>query len=256
MMLSMIKKNIPAHTRETLRARFYQTIYQVIAPRFFPSYAQAGEDRILSSLFQTMAIPTPSYLDIGANHPAHCNNTYLFYERGSTGVCVEADPALYDELLKVRSRDRCLNVGITFDERKEADFYVFPIPAHNTLSKAEAEHRERIGSYKVAKVIKIPLKTINEIIEENFERTPDLISLDIEGIDLQVLKSLDFAKYRPLALCVETVAYSENAAGAKVTATSDFLVSQGYFVYADTYINTIFVDEKRFREAAVKTNAG
>ena len=176
----------------------------------------------------------------------------MFYEKGGSGVCVEADPALFENLRQVRKRDKCLNVGITFDDRKEADFYVFPVPALNTLSKAEAEFRERNGSYKIEKIIKIPLRNINEVIAENFNKTPDLISLDVEGIDLEILKSLDFDKYRPTAICVETITYSENRTEEKIVEILDFVVSKGYFIYADTHINTIFVDESKFNDSGIK----
>ena len=248
-MLSTIKRFVPAGIKERIKTKLYRIIEP---PHVERSYAQAGEDRILSYLFGTMGIEKPSYLDIGANLPKICNNTFLFHERGGAGVCVEADPALFDDLARVRERDKCLNVGITFDQRREADFYVFPVPALNTLSKEEAEFRERSGSYKIEKVIKIPLKTINEVIGENFDRTPDLISLDVEGIDLEILKSLDFDQYRPLAICVETITFSENRTEKKITEILDFVVSKGYFVYADTHINTIFVDAEKFRDGSVK----
>lgn len=248
-MLSTIKKFVPSEIKERLRTKLFQLINP---PYVEQSYSQAGEDRILSYLFGTMGIEKPSYLDIGANLPKICNNTFLFYERGSAGVCVEADPALFDDLLRIRKRDKCLNIGITFDDRTEADFYIFPIPALNTLSKEEAEYRARNGSYEIEKTIKIPLKTINEVIEENFAETPDLISLDVEGIDLDILKSLDFNKYRPLAICVETITYSENRTEKKIFEILDFVTSKGYFVYADTHINTIFVNEENFNDPNIK----
>lgn len=248
-MLSIIKKIVPEKVKDRLRTKLYQVINPPYVER---SYAQAGEDRILSYLFSTMGIEKPLYLDIGANLAEICNNTFLFYERGSAGVCVEADPAIFENLSKVRKRDKCLNIGITFDDRKEADFYVFAVPALNTLSKEEAEFRERNGSYKVEKTIKIPLKTINEVLAENFGKTPDLISLDVEGIDLDILKSLDFDKYHPLAICVETITYSENRTEKKIFEILDYVTSKGYFVYADTHINTIFVDEEKFNDSSIK----
>ena len=255
-MLSTIKKIVPAGLKGYLRTK----LYDVMKPpdELFDkayrqsSYSQAGEDRILSYLFNSLGVANPSYLDIGASHPIVASNTFLFYETGSTGVCVEADPALFGFLAEFRSNDKCLNVGVTFDDRKEADFYVFPVAGLNTLSKEEAEYREQHGSYKVEKIIKIPLKTINEVIEENFDKTPDLISLDVEGIDLEILKSLNFDKHRPPVICVETITYSENRTERKVTGILDFLISKGYFVYADTHINTIFVEEKRFADPNIK----
>lgn len=249
-MLSIIKKLIPVKAKNYVKKRIYETIK---SPSECNSYSQAGEDRILNYLFHTMKISNPSYLDIGANLPKFCSNTYLFYENGSSGVCVEADPALFKNLSEARNRDKCLNVGVTFDNRKEADFYVFEVSGLNTLSKEEAEFREKNGSYKIKKVIKIPLKNINEILEENFDKTPDLISIDVEGIDLKILKSLNFEKYRPLAICVETITYSEDRTERKITEILDFVISKGYIIYADTHINTIFVDEERFRRQDVNS---
>jgi FkbM family methyltransferase len=243
--LNRIKKLIPLKVKEQFRKGLSTIITQPNA-NAGASYSQAGEDRILSYLFATMGMHRPTYLDIGANDPMQGNNTYLFYENGGSGVCIEPDKAIFDNLSKTRERDTCLNIGITFDDKKEADFYVFPIPALNTLSKKEAEYREKNGSYKVEKIVRIPLKTINEIIQENFSATPDLVSLDVEGIDLEIIKSLDFDKYRPFAICIETISYSENRTEEKITEILDFVVSKGYFIYADTHINTIFVDEEKF----------
>jgi FkbM family methyltransferase len=255
-MFTTIKKIVPSTVKEYVRAGIYKIIKppaksgnEIYRKSF---YSQAGEDIILMYLFNSVGISTPAYLDIGANHPVSGSNTYIFYEAGSTGVCVEADPSLFAELSKVRKNDKCLNVGVTFDDRREADFYVFPLAGLNTLSKEEAEYREKHGSYKVESIIKIPLKTINEVIEENFDKTPDLISIDIEGIDLDVLKSLDFDKYRPLAICVETITYSENRKERKITEILDFVTSKGYFVYADTHINTIFVNQEKFSDPNIK----
>jgi FkbM family methyltransferase len=243
-MLSAIKKIVPATLKKNLRKR----LYDMTKPGHLKeSYAQAGEDRILSYIFETMEISNPSYLDIGANDPVFCNNTYLFYREGNTGVCVEADPSIFDYLSKIREKDKCLNIGVTFDDRKEADFYVFPLPSLNTLSKEEAEFREKNGSYKVEKIIKIPLRKINEIIEENFDEVPDLLSIDVEGIDLEILKSINFDKHRPLVICAETITYSENRTEQKIVDILDFVTSKGYFIYADTHINTIFVEEERFK---------
>jgi FkbM family methyltransferase len=248
-MLSTIKKIIPIEFKEVFKKGIYKIINPPSDDNFGRSYSQSGEDMILGYLFSTMGKAKISYLDIGANHPINGSNTYCFYERGSNGVCVEADPSLFKFLSETRVNDTCLNVGVTFDERKEADFYIFSLPALNTLSKEEAEFREKNGSFKVEKIIKIPLKTINEIIEENFEATPDFISIDVEGIDLDILKSLDFEKHRPTAICVETITYSENNTEQKITEILDFATSNGYFIYADTHINTIFVDEKTFRDS-------
>ena len=63
----------------------------ILESKIYPSYSQAGEDQLVRYLFQSMGIANPTYLDIGANHPYICSNTFLFYSRGSKGVCIEPD---------------------------------------------------------------------------------------------------------------------------------------------------------------------
>lgn len=87
---------------------------------------------------------------------------------------------------------------------------------------------------------------INELAENHFLKTnkPNFVSLDVEGMDLSILKSWDFEEFRPAVLCVETLTYSKNNDERKISEIIDFLKAKRYKVYADTYINTIFVCEK------------
>jgi hypothetical protein len=94
--------------------------------------------------------------------------------------------------------------------------------------------------------VQVPLVNINRIIEENFKELPDFLSIDIEGLDLPVLKTLDFQRFPIPVICAETCQYSENHIKPKDKSIENFLVTKGYFAYADTYLNTFFVNEKWF----------
>jgi FkbM family methyltransferase len=234
---------------EHLKKRTVLTWKMWFAPnyfvQFFPkSFAQAGEDRILDYLFHELHIVKPTYLDLGANNPIAFNNTYFLYLKGCRGVCVEPDPSLIRALRKYRRRDTILNIGVGVSTATEADFYVYPEKGLNTFSKEEVEYRNQVGTQKVQKIIKIPLKTINNIIEENFISPPNLLSIDVEGMDLAILTTLDFDKYKPDVICAETITYDEGRGAKKVPQLITFVCSKGYVVYADTHINTIFVNEK------------
>jgi FkbM family methyltransferase len=210
------------------------------------SYSQAGEDIIIKFLFDEKKIARISYLDIGTNHPIHCNNTYAFYRKGSRGVCVEADKTLIPLIQNKRKKDKVINAGVNIGTRKEANFYIFNVKAINTFSDEEANKRMESSNFKLIEIAKVPLLNINKLIETYFESFPDLLSLDIEGLDLPVLKTLDFIKYPIPVLCVETCGYSENHIRPKDAAIADFLQTKGYVTFADTYINTIFVHEQWF----------
>ncbi len=232
-------------------------IYRKIKLLFFPqpliyneliynSYSQAGEDAVLSFLFADKKIKKIEYLDIGTNNPDHDNNTYLFYIRGNRGVCVEADKSLVPIINSKRPEDKVLNVGVSVGVEVEADFYLFDVKGLNTFDKEEALKRESFGNFKITEVVKVPLMNINRIIRDNFESYPVFLSIDIEGLDLEVLKSLNFDMYPIPVVCVETCTYSENHVRPKDVLIADFMIAKGYEIYADTYINTIFVNKDWF----------
>lgn len=208
---------------------------------FKASYSQCGEDLILQQLFMVLGISKVSYLDIGAHHPTYLSNTFLFYENGGKGVCVEPDPSLFKEFGKKRPRDTHLNCGVGVDAG-EADFFLMSTSTLNTFSKEEAERYQSYGQQRILETIRIQLKPINEILEQNFDKCPNLVSLDVEGMDYLILQNFDFKKYRPEAFCLETLSYTEDKSERKLTEIIDLMHENGYLTYADTYINTIFVD--------------
>jgi FkbM family methyltransferase len=210
------------------------------------SYSQAGEDLILKYLFDSKRISNPTFLEIGTNHPFLNNNTYLLYLRGSRGVCIEADETLISEIARVRPEDKVLNIGVSISEAREADFYIFNDSGLNTFDKPEAEYRQSFGTYAITKVSKVRLETINNLIRAHFPRYPDLISIDIEGLDLAVLKTVDWAEFPIPVICTETCTYSENHVKPKDGRISEYMDSIGYTTYADTYINTIYINKKWF----------
>lgn len=224
---------------------------------FFPhvrrSYSQSGEDIIISDLMNRLRIKSPRYLDIGANHPISLNNTFRLYQRGGSGVCVEPNPVLCEKIRKKRSRDICLNAGVAFDSQKEADFYLFSenYSGLNTFSKEEAdfwenEGNEEIGRHTVVKTVKMPLLNINELMEQYFEGHPNLISVDVEGFDFDIIKSIDFTSFQPEVFCIETLGFIEDNKEIKKQEIISFFLAKGYFVYADTYINTIFCKKSSY----------
>ena len=228
-----------------LKNTIKKVITSIVNYDAFHSYSQSGEDLIISFIFNNfLGIPKPTYLDIGAHHPSYLSNTYLFYQRGCSGVCVEPDPTLFSKIQKKRKRDICLNVGVGLENKSEDDFYIMTTKTLNTFSKEEAIRYQSYGRQKIEKVIKIPMVPVNDIIGQYFSKTPNLISLDVEGLDYQILNTFDFSRYRPEVMCIETLTYTEDQTERKIRNIIDLMLLNDYFVYADTYINTIFIDKK------------
>jgi FkbM family methyltransferase len=218
--------------------------YDILLGKAQYSYSQFGEDILVDSFFKLALKKTnPTYLDIGANNPIGGNNTYYFYLKKSKGVCIEPDVTLYNKIVSKRPNDTVLNVGVGINDLKEGVFYYFPEPytGWNTFSKEDAEEKKLQSgiSFKQDKVI--PFVNINDIIKEHFDSAPDFISIDVEGLDFDIIKSMNFDKDKPLVFCIETMEFGGDGLGKKKYDVQNFLIENGYVVYADTYINTIFV---------------
>ena len=208
------------------------------------SYAQSGEDIILRHLFDILGVAFPSYLDIGAHHPIHISNSYLFYRQGSKGVCIEPDPSLVADFRRKRPRDTVLGVGVAI-QPGELEFFVMSASTLNTFSEEEALHAQTLG-HRIEKRLCIPVITVNEAFER-CSLVPDFVSIDVEGLDEAVVSSIDFDRFRPTAFCVETLTYSEKGEGKKKEIIFELFSRNGFFTYADTHVNTIFVEESRWR---------
>lgn len=214
----------------------------ILKGHVYPSYSQAGEDQIIRYLLNALKISNPTYLDIGANHPVIANNTYLFYSRGASGICIEPDLDFFSLIRRKRPRDIVLNVGIGVSEQQDAKLFVFPAPytGWNTFSESEARLRENSTGIKVREVRTVPLVNINEIMGKYFQPHPNIVSLDVEGLDLDILHSIDFNRFRPEIFCVESITFSMDNKEEKVREISDFVTSMGYFAFGDSHVNTIF----------------
>ena len=215
------------------------------------SYAQCGEDLIVDFIFQALKTPVQSYLDLGAHHPTYLSNTFYFYQKGCSGVCVEPDPALCRNLKKARKRDICLNVGVGVNGADKAKFYLMSTKTLSTFSQAEAERYVSYGHQKIQNVIELPLVSIHDLLKENFKLSPNFVSLDVEGLDLDIVKNFPFSHVRPEVFCIETITYTENNSERKLQEIIDCMEKNGYLTYADTYINTIFVNRSAWNKRPI-----
>jgi hypothetical protein len=205
------------------------------------SFAQSGEDLIANFIFHYLQIPKITYMDVGAHDPVKINNTYFFYRKGFRGVLVEPNVEMCKLLRAVRPADTTLEAGIGVTAMREADYYLMTESAWNTFSKEEAEHMTRAtgGAIKVERVIKMPLLGINDVMTKHFGGAPTFLSIDAEGLHLAILKTIDFTRFRPAVICVETL-----IAGTKryIPEIPAFMETQKYVVRGATFVNTVFVD--------------
>jgi FkbM family methyltransferase len=210
------------------------------------SFSQSGEDLIVKFIFDFIGIQNPSYIDIGAHHPYFLNNTAIFYESGSRGINIEPNDENITLFNRYRKHDVNLNIGIA-KEPGLLDYYYMSAPTLNTFSKEEAQNFESENNYKIKRVVKKEVDTLQGVITKYHEgKFPDLLSLDVEGLEEDIIYSIDYENNFPSVICIETISYSEKGLGEKNHELIDFIKSKNYLAYADTNINSIFVRKEKW----------
>ncbi len=237
-MLDIIKRHLSVEFKNRIR---------LLSPEFIfrkRSYSQCGEDLLITFLLELIHGSRPKrYVDVGANHPYYLSNTALLYTKGSSGIVVEPDPTYARLLSKKRPRDTVLDCGVHFSGEMHSSFYIFNTPTLNTFSPEEKDRYVAMG-HRLVDTLTVQLMDINQVL--NMAGQIDLLNLDIEGLDEAVLKKIDWNTHRPTCLCVETITYEEGREPKKNAGILNYLTEQNYIVYADTFINTIFVDGRQW----------
>jgi hypothetical protein len=210
------------------------------------SYSQEGEDVVLNRFFEKKE--DGFYVDIGAHHPHRFSNTYLFYLKGWTGINIDAMPGSMAPFKQSRPRDINLEIPILL-ERSKMIYYQFNEPALNGFSSKLSEERNKKTKYRIINEVNLeglPLCVVLEKYLPNKNMTIDFMSVDVEGLDLEVLKSNDWNKFRPNVLLVELLGSYLDSIGDD--PVYQFLSEKKYLVFSKCVKTVIFISFE-FREA-------
>ncbi|TYB80168.1 FkbM family methyltransferase [Bizionia saleffrena] len=165
------------------------------------SFARSGDDLQLMKLINEN---TPgAYVDIGSWHPKKASNTYFFYLRNWKGICIDPNPELKESYARLRPKDVFVNAGIG-NSNKNLEYYMFSESSMNTFS-CDFIEKNNLES-KILKKSDVPVIPLHKILNKYLKATDrlDFFDVDVEGYDLEVLKTNDWNLYRPKIIIVET----------------------------------------------------
>jgi FkbM family methyltransferase len=229
-MKNMVKSILPTgvlrYWREIKQSANYST----------RSYSQEGEDLILKRLMGDRTCGY--YVDVGAHHPKRFSNTYLFYRRGWRGVNIDAIDNMASIFDRSRPRDINIEAALSSDGRR-LNYRVFDDAALNTLNDDNANWAIKQG-YRVLKQRIIETQTLAAVLNAYLKpgQAIDFMSVDVEGMDLEVLMGNDWVKYRPAYIVAEAFGISWNSIAE--LPLNVFMESIGYSRCAKTVNSVIY----------------
>lgn len=169
-----------------LRHVFYMVIfYRLYRQKILGSFSQEEEDLVIDKLLNYKK--RGFYVDVGAYDPTQFSNTKRFYLKGWRGINIEPDTDNFKKFLKERKKDVNLNIGVG-NKSDNLIYYKFFPDTVSTFSINDMNRNLR-KKYKLIRKIKISVKKLSFVLRKYCRQTVDFISIDTEGLDLEVLKS-------------------------------------------------------------------
>ena len=185
------------------------------------------EVRLLREFFG----PQPgTFVDVGANDPVVGSQTHALERAGWAGVLVEPLPHLAERLRTERSAQVFqFACGPPSRHGEHTSFYV--AGPYSSLRR-EAMLPEAV----VRSVIDVEIRTLDSIIETACLTHVDFISIDVEGLELDVLRGFAIPRWQPRLILIED----------HVTrlAKHRYLTAQGYKLVRRTGVNAWYVPRR------------
>ena len=205
------------------------------------SQSQFGEDIKISELFSKSKKGT--YLDLGCFHPIRQNNTYLLHKLGWKGINIDLNP-LTIELFKV-ARPNDINICVAISKKKESKdlFFDNELSSLNTINRNHTLFLKKAFNQINLKKRKVKTNTLTNILKKYKIKEIDFMNIDIEGNELEVIKTINFNKLNIKVICIEIVNYEIYSKKIKINKNKIFniLKKNKYNLKFKTFVNYIFV---------------
>ncbi|MBF0461150.1 MAG: FkbM family methyltransferase [Magnetococcales bacterium] len=210
------------------------------------TYSQFGEDVVIHHLLihEIKKQGSGFYVDIGAFHPRDKSNTKFLSILGWKGINVDANEASIALFRRERPNDINLCCGVAL-KAGEMTYYKFSgVEAANTVSPDTARKYQEESGRQLSGTSIIPVLTINQILGQYLgpNQEIDVMNIDIEGLDEEVVQSMDLSQYRPKILLIELNDLDKFAVLDNPAVRH--LRNNDYSLFSINIATSIFVDNK------------
>ncbi len=204
----------------------------------FVSYAQNAEDVMLWRALKH--VQNGFYIDVGANDPVEDSVTLALYERGWRGINIEPVPRHFADLTIQRAGDINLPVAVGAEPGTFTLYEIENVRGWGTLDPDMAGQYRQQG-YPVIE-IPVTVTTLADICSQYVTGEIHFLKVDVEGVEEQVFRGMDFKRWRPWVIIAESRVPTEN--GPVTAAWESLLLAQGYTAVYFDGINTFYLAEE------------
>jgi FkbM family methyltransferase len=186
------------------------------------SYSQLGQDLEVLRLYNNKH--NGFFVEIGSSDGMELSNTYLLEKHYQwKGICVEPIPSKFKELCKNRPNSLCCSYAVYNESNKQVVFDICnELDLLSGISDNIDCHKKIVNKNKTQIVVNTI--SLNDLLDKSHSPSfIEYLSLDTEGSELEILKSVDFKKYTFGVIDVE-----HNYVEPRRSQIKNLLTSNGY----------------------------
>ena len=194
-------------------------------------YSQYNQDRYLeTNIFK--GYKNGFYVDVGAHDGISINNT-LYFEKNNnwTGINIEPIKKVFDRLVINRPNNINLNCAVCNNDG-ETDFFcntgytemISGIKDNFDIRHFNRLQHENLQMGSTTEVIKVKTKKLETILDENNIKHINYLSIDVEGAEFEVIKSINFNK-----VFIDVIGFENNYNDVSVPIV-EYLQNKGFII--------------------------
>ncbi|TRX57785.1 FkbM family methyltransferase [Fulvivirga sp. M361] len=181
----------------------FQSLLRMVLGRSVKlSYGFSGEDRLIESLLKPKITDRGYYVEVGCNHPTLFSNTFLFYRRGWSGICIDGNKKLIKKYKFSRPKDTAI-CAIVSDSTKPLEYLSLTNDVLSTVERTGVEQFLEQGQKITSREVVKPRSLTSILDVHEVPKHFNFLSIDAEGHDMNVLRSLDLNRYQPKLILLE-----------------------------------------------------
>ena len=197
-------------------------------------YSQFGEDAILEKYLKE---DKGFYLDIGSGDPVRGSNTYFLYKKGWKGILIDPLTRNIFSSKVIRRKDKIIQ-GLVGATNKSYPFFEMYPYEYSTTNNEIVNGLINNGRAKLVKKVQLQTYSISDLRLNIDLDQPSLLSVDCEGLDLEVLKTIDLKTIKFRVICAEDFDFNPVS---KSSAINYHLVENGYEIVDRAGPSSIYV---------------
>ncbi|MDC7995722.1 FkbM family methyltransferase [Altibacter sp. HG106] len=216
----------------------------------FLSFSQHADDFIAWQLLGKRSKGV--VVEVGAFDGVHLSNSYSLEQYGWKAICIEPNPRIFEYLEKQRPNAININKAVVGNPgTQEVTFFDEEIGVLSGVSYDEEDVKRRYANrgldYKEPNKVTVAASTLGDILSSRRQKHVDILSIDVEGFEVEVLKGLNLDQIRVDLFIIEA-----NTLKERNQIVAFFENYEAYRLVGDNRQNIFFMHKKAMKKKNLK----